>query len=93
MVVGVAPALSVDIVVVGAVVVVWVVVVVSVIGVIARHVPNEGWCGVGAVEAEVGCCAVVLVVAIEPDAVEVDRHEDFFAGIGVEGVDPDLVVG
>lgn len=93
-VVAVVPAWTMDVVVVGAVVVVWVVAVG--VGVITRHVPSEdgvGGLGTGAVEAECGCCTIDLVVGIEPDAAEVDRHEDLLAGVGVVGIDPDLVEG
>ncbi len=56
MMVGVAPAWTMDVVVVGAVVVVWVVVAVAVIVVVDWHCPFEGREWVGAVEAEIGGC-------------------------------------
>ena len=85
------PSVHVDVVMVG-VVEVFVVMHVGV-WVVGGHCPCE--CGVhmAVVEPEVACRVVVCVARMEPYTAEVDGHVDFFAGIGVESVDPDLIIG
>lgn len=85
------PAVTVDIVVVGAHI--------SVsmdhtgVGAVGRDIP----CQRGSVdidsEAQVLCCVVHPTAAVEPYAFKVERHVNLVAGIGIPTVDPELIVG
>lgn len=85
------PAVAVDVVVVGA----------HIAGVVrtayecvvGRYVPHETRVAHGGVEAQVLCGVVHAAGAVEPHALQVERHDDFVAGVGVVAIDPDFVIG
>ena len=85
------PAVAVDIIVVTACVA-WMVCDASV-GVVGRYAPHE--CGHADIDAEAQVlgCVVHAAGAVEPNAMQVEGHVDFVAGVGIETVDPNLVVG
>lgn len=88
----VVPAMAMDIVVVAANKVV--VVVRTAVVMIGRDMPIEVGSYSMAAEAQVVGCAIEVAGAliVEPYTLEVERHIDLFAGIGVVSIEPDLVV-
>lgn len=88
------PAVTVDFPVVGvAVVEVWVVEVAHE-RVVGRHCPVEVRGCHRATEAQILCRAVhsVAIGVVEPDARQIKWHIDFFTGVGIVAVEPNLVV-
>ena len=60
--------------------------------VVGRHIPGEGWRLYRGMEAQVLCCVVHAGSAEQPHTLEVERHVNLVAGVGVITVDPQLVV-
>ena len=63
------------------------------VGVVGRDAPSDGGDADLDTEAQVLGCVVHAAGAVEPNAMQVEGHVDFVAGVGVETVDPNLVVG
>lgn len=61
-------------------------------GIVAGHRPCEYRPRMGTAEPQVLGGAVDCFVAHQPDAFHVNRHIDFFTGIGIVAIEPDFVV-
>ena len=61
------------------------------VGVVARHIPSRRSCDVAAVEPQVLSSVVDVAAAEKPYALQVERHIDFLARVGIVAEHPDLV--
>ncbi len=87
-VVAVVPTMAVNVIVIGIVVVGGAGVAGEVV--VGRHRPSEGRTMVSVAETEILGSAVHVAISQKIDALEVDRHVDFIARIGVPSVNPDF---
>ena len=62
------------------------------IGVVGRDGPSDINRRHRATETQKFGCIVHSVATLEPDALKVDRHHDFFTRIGIVAVNPDFIV-
>lgn len=62
------------------------------IGVVGRYGPSDIDYRHRAAETQEFGCIVHLVTTLEPDALKIDGHHDFFTSIGIVAVNPDFIV-
>lgn len=62
------------------------------VGVVGRHAPDKVGGAAKVVEAQVAGGAVQFAVSYQPDTSQVEGHIDFFSGVGVIAINPELAI-